>query len=68
MPVFIVLVSVGGSRYHYYVSDSRLALLIVYIQLYDLILHCQRCWLNEDGAIWGFIGPMLLIIVVSVSK
>ncbi|XP_065910088.1 uncharacterized protein [Dysidea avara] len=49
MPVFIVLVSVGGSRYHYYVSDSR-------------------CWLNEDGAIWGFIGPMLLIIVVNFGQ
>ncbi|XP_065911152.1 adhesion G protein-coupled receptor L4-like [Dysidea avara] len=28
-----------------------------------------RCWIsNENGAIWGFIGPMLLIIVINFGQ
>ena len=27
--------------------------------------HVHRCWISEEnGAIWAFIGPMLLIILV----
>ena len=34
------------------------------------LYHCKfikqcRCWISEEnGAIWGFVGPMLLIILV----
>ena len=36
-----------------------------YISSYLHLLYVHRCWISEEnGAIWAFLGPMLLIIVV----
>ena len=56
-------------------SMSNMELMIGKVKnIYSFIIqplyytHCiYRCWISEErGAIWGFVGPMLLIIMVIV--
>ena len=65
--IIIVAVSAGVSHEQYGIG-GRSALLTVQNNSMHTMVHMfsVRCWIsNENGAIWGFIGPMLLIILVS---
>lgn len=54
--------------YLFYVYRHNLSL---YFQLFNMkityiALYCFSCWLTVDGGlIWAFVGPALLIILVS---
>ena len=60
LPIPIVATSASVSHEHYGIND----------RYRRTLCHCKfikqcRCWISEEkGAIWAFIGPMILIILV----
>ena len=64
-PVIIVAISAGVSHEQYGI-DGRLDVVIITMSIAHPFCLLARCWISsENGAIWGFIAPMLLIILVS---
>ena len=56
-----------GAAFDQYGTDEMLVIKIVLSLAYIpiMFMYAYRCWLSEeDGAIWAFIAPMLLIILV----
>ena len=64
IPVLIVGISAGVAHDQYGHND----LLVNYrFETYPLIVntYIHSCWIDTDkGAIWGFVAPMLAIIIV----
>ena len=62
IPVPIVAIS-AGVAHDQYGDDVWVVLLILY--MYVILLFKYSCWIKTDkGAIWGFVVPMLVIILV----
>ena len=63
LPVLIVAISVGVAHRHYGINDRWVDSECCIINNNNNVWY--RCWISEEeGAIWAFIGPMLLIILV----
>ena len=64
VPIPIVVVSTAISNEYYGINDRYLNCMLT--KLYNLTCT-HRCWISEEnGTIWAFIGPMLLIILVII--
>lgn len=62
-PIPVVVVSVAVSNEQYGTDRALVANSVSYTCIY-VYIQC-RCWISdENGAIWAFIAPMLLIIMV----
>ena len=64
IPIPIVAISAGVSHGQYGHDDLWVQYSTFFMNLYPTIV--QSCWIDtEKGAIWGFVAPMLGIIIVS---
>ena len=62
LPIPIVAVSAGVSHEYYGINDRYRMNSIL---LYSSLSNVRRCWISEkNGAIWAFVGPISLIILV----
>ena len=64
IPVPIVAISTGVAH-NQYGDDDVWVVLQFYICMKYCDLNIYSCWIKTDkGAIWGFVVPMLMIILV----
>ena len=64
LPIPIVVVSAALSHEYYGINDRYRKNYL----LLQIFIKQHRCWISEEnGAIWAFVGPMLLIILVIKS-
>ena len=70
IPIPIVAISAGIAHDQY--GHENLLVAIFYLATYSHVFHNLiniNCWIDHDkGAVWGFVAPMLAIIIVSASN
>jgi len=63
LPIPIIAISTAVSHEQYGINDRWYCLICIYTYMNKAVSY--RCWISEEnGAIWAFIAPMLLIILV----